>query len=163
MKDRLPPNLAQGLFARPGSYEAVLRFSTAPGDILDDAVRAPRGMALKVLGVDGEHLPDATDSDQDFLMVNGPVFGAPTPAAFIKNLKLLAATTDKGEGAKKVLSATLRAVESAIEAVGGSSSLVTQLVGAPEVHPLGETYFRRRPSDTAAISRNSRWCRCRAA
>uniref|UniRef100_UPI0035CBD1F0 catalase family protein n=1 Tax=uncultured Sphingomonas sp. TaxID=158754 RepID=UPI0035CBD1F0 len=138
----LPSVLAQGLFARGGDFEAVLRFSTAPGDILDDAVSGPRGLALKILDVPGDLLDGAKqDGAQDFLMVNGPVFGAPTPEVFAKNLKLLAATTDKAEGSKIALSSVLRVVESAIEAVGGKSSLVSQLGGAPEVHPLGETYF----------------------
>lgn len=145
VKDGLPPEFAQGLFASGDRYDAVLRISTAPGDILDDAVSAPRGIGLKVLGVSGEPLPDAIDGDQDFLMVNGPTFGAPDPATFQKNLKLLAATTDKAEGAKKALSAVLRSVEHAIEALGGSSSLITQLGGAPEVHPLGETYYSQTP------------------
>jgi catalase len=139
--DALPAVMAQGLFATPASYDAILRFSTAPGDNLDDAVSAPRGVGLKILGVPGERLSDAIDGDQDFLMVNGPVFGAPTPKVFAKNLKLLAATTDRAEGLKKLLSATLRAVEGAIETVGGQSTLITQLGGAPEVHPLGQTYF----------------------
>lgn len=139
--DGLPPELAQGLFARAGAYEAILRFSTSPGDILDDAVSAPRGIALKVLGVPGERLPGSDDGDQDFLMVNGPVFGAPTPAVFHKNLKLLAATTDRAEGLKKAWSATARALEGALEALGGKSMLLRQLGGAPELHPLGETYF----------------------
>ncbi|CAN5420834.1 catalase family protein [soil metagenome] len=137
----LSPELAQGLFAQPGEFEAVLRISTAPGDILDDGVSAPRGIGLKVLSVPGERLGNEDGGEQDFLMVNGPVFGAPTPAAFAKNLKLLAATTDKAEGAKVALSATLRVVEGAIEALGGKSALITQLGGAPEVHPLGETYY----------------------
>lgn len=139
--DDLPPELAQGLFAQGGEYEAVLRISTAPGDILDDAVSAGRGVGLKVLGVPGDRLPGSDDGEQDFLMVNGPIFGAPDPATFLKNLKLLAATTHKAEGAKKLLSATLRVVEGALEALGGKSALLTQLGGAPEVHPLGETYY----------------------
>ncbi|MES2755073.1 MAG: catalase family protein [Pseudomonadota bacterium] len=139
--DDLPPELAQGLFATPGEYEAIVRFSTAPGDILDDAVSSPRGVAVKVLAVPGERLGEPDGGEQDFVMVNGPVFGAATPADFAKNLKLLAATTDRVEGAKKALSATLQVVESALETVGLKSSLITQLGGAPEVHPLGETYF----------------------
>ena len=139
--DGLPAELAQGLFAKAGSYQALLRFSTAPGDILDDAVSSPRGIGLKILGVEGERLPGSEDGDQDFLMVNGPAFGAPTPAAFLKNLKMLAASTDKAEGLKKAWSATLRAIEGALEAVGGQSVLLNTLGGAPEVHPLGETYF----------------------
>ena len=137
----LPPELAQGLFAQPGRYEAVLRLSTSPGDILDDAVSSPRGAALKVLGVQGERLPGEHGGEQDFVMVNGPVFGAPTPAAFAKNLKVLAATTDRAEGAKVALSTALRVVEGALEALGGKSALISLLGGAPEVHPLGETYY----------------------
>jgi catalase len=143
--DHLPRELAQGLFATPGEYEAVLRFSTAPGDILDDAISAPRGVALKILGVEGERLPDASDGDQDFLLVNGPVFGARTPGEFAKNLALLAATTDRAEGLKKAWSATLRVVEGAIEAVGSQSVLLSQLGGAPEFHPVGQTYFSQVP------------------
>jgi catalase len=140
--DDLAADLAQGLFAAGGTYDAVMRFSTAPGDILDDAVSSPRGIGLKVFGVPGEKLTEVEqDGAQDFLMVNGPAFGAPTPAAFAKNLKLLAGTTDKAEGAKAALSATLRVIEGAIEALGGHSALISQLGGAPEVHPLGETYY----------------------
>lgn len=140
--DDLPPELAQGLFARGGRYDAILRVSTAPGDILDDAISSPRGVALKVLGVGGARLAGGPDDGaQDFLMVNGPVFGAPTPAQFLKNLKLLAATTDKGEGLKKAWSAVLQGVEGALETVGLKSTLVSQLGGVPETHPMGDTYF----------------------
>ena len=49
----LPPILAQGLFATPQTYPAVLRLSTIPGNVLDDAVSVPRGAALKIVGVNG--------------------------------------------------------------------------------------------------------------
>ena len=55
--DGLPPELAQGLFAKSASYPAVMRFSTNAGDILDDSIALPRGLALKVIGVDGARLP----------------------------------------------------------------------------------------------------------
>lgn len=141
----LPPELAQGLFARPGDYDAILRFSTNAGDILDDAITLPRGVAIKVMGVSGERLPDAEGDTQDFIMVNGPAFAAPNPKAFLGNLKLLAKTTDRAEGAKKVLSAVLRTAEAAIEAVGGQSSLFTTLGGAKPYHPLGQTYYSQTP------------------
>jgi hypothetical protein len=34
----LPPENAQGLFARPGEHPAVLPVSAIPGDVLDDAI-----------------------------------------------------------------------------------------------------------------------------
>ena len=50
----LPPHLAQGLFATPQTYPVVIRFSSAPGDIKDDRLPVPHGMAVKVIGVPGE-------------------------------------------------------------------------------------------------------------
>jgi catalase len=141
----LPPELAQGMFAQPGSYEAILRLSTNAGDILDDAISLPRGLALKVIGVEGARLPDAEGDTQDFVMVNGPAFAAPTPKAFLANLKLLAKTTDKAEGAKKALSALFRGAEAALEAVGVESSFLQTLGGAKPVHPLGATYYTQTP------------------
>jgi len=142
----LPPELAQGLFARSGSYDAMLRFSTNAGDILDDSIRLPRGLAVKVIGVEGERLPGSEgDTTQDFVTANAPTFAAPDPKAFLGNLKMLAATTDKAEGAKKVLSSVLRAFEGALEAVGGQSALLSTLGGAKPVHPLGATYYSQTP------------------
>lgn len=142
----LPPELAQGLFARPAIYEAILRFSTNAGDILDDAIRLPRGVALKILGVEGARLSGSEgEATQDFLLVNGPAFAAPDPKKFLANLKMLTATTDKAEGAKKALSSVLRAFEAGLEAVGGQSAMLTTLGGAKPVHPLGATYYSQTP------------------
>ncbi|URW76401.1 catalase family protein [Sphingomonas donggukensis] len=144
--DNLPPELAQGMFAEPGEHEAILRLSTNAGDILDDSISLPRGLALKILDVKGERLPGSEDaSTQDFVMVNGPAFAAPDPKAFLGNLKLLAKTTDKAEGAKKLVSALARGAEAALEAVGGKSSFLQTLGGAKPVHPLGATYYSQTP------------------
>lgn len=138
----LPRTLAQGLFATPGRHKVILRFSTNPGDILDDDVTVPRGLSLKILDVEGERLPGSEgDSTQDFVLVNGPAFMAVTTKDFLPNLKLLAKTTDKAQGAKKVLSAVLRGTEAALEAVGTESVMLKQLGGHPNTHPLGDTYF----------------------
>lgn len=142
VRDGLVPELAQGLFARPGAYDAIVRISTNPGDLLDDAIALPRGLALKVIGVEGARV-DGSDADttQDFILVNGPVFAAPDAKHFLQNLKLLSKTTDKAEGAKKLLSGVLRGVEATLEAVGLESATLQQLGGAPQSHPLGETYY----------------------
>lgn len=144
--DGLPVELAQGLFARPGNYPAVMRFSTTPGDVLDDDVSTPRGMAIKIIGVEGERLPGSEgDATQDFVMVNGPAFGASSAKKFLGNLKLLAKTTDKAEGLKKVLSAALRGAETLVEALGGESSTLKSLGGHPRTNILGETFYTQAP------------------
>ena len=141
----LPPELAQGMFATPGEHAVFMRLSTNAGDILPDAISLPRGLALKVLDVDGERLPGAEGRTQNFVLVNGPVFQAKTADKFLGSLKTLAGTTDKLEGTKTVMSTVLRGVNSALETVGIASPAIQSLGGAPNVDPLGETYYSVTP------------------
>jgi hypothetical protein len=142
----LPRELAQGLFAQAGSFDVVMRISTNPGDLLDDAVSVPRGLAIKVIGVQGERLPGSEGNvTQDFLFVNGPAFLKKDGKSFVGSVKLLAATTDKAPQTKKAVSALMRGVERAIEAVGGHSATVVGLGGQPLTHPLIDTYFSQTP------------------
>jgi len=120
--------------------------SSTPGDLLADSVSTPRGMAVKIIGVPGERLPGSEqDTTQDFIMVNGPAFGAPNAKKFLKSLKLLAGTTDKVPALKSVLSAALRGAEKLLEAAGGESGTLKSLGGEPATHPLGETYYSQVP------------------
>jgi hypothetical protein len=144
--DGLPETLAQGLFAHEGTYPVVLRFSTLPGDVLDDRISTPRGLSLKVIGVGGERLPGSEAAvTQDFVLVNGPAFAKPTAKGFLGSLKQLAATTDKAPGAKRALSAVTRTTERIVEAFGGKSPTLLTLGGHPETNLLGETYYSQTP------------------
>ena len=140
----LAAEFAQGLFAGTGTHPVLMRFSTNPGDILDDKVSVPRGLAIKVLDVNGPQL-SGQGTTQNFVLANGPAFTVPTPKKFLQNLKLLAKTTDKGEGAKIALSATLQAVEKVVEAFGGKSGTLVSLGGHAETNVLGESYFSQVP------------------
>jgi hypothetical protein len=143
----LPAVLAQGLFAEPRAYPAVLRLSTIPGDVLDDAVSVPRGAALKIVGVDGPRVPGSEqDVTQDFLFVNGKAFAAATPDVFLRNLKLLAVTTDRAPGLKKVLSTVVRGLEKIVEAAGKQSPTLLTLGGYPETNILGDEFYSQGPA-----------------
>jgi Catalase len=74
--DKLPTKVAQGLFAKPAAYNAVIRFSNGSGSSQDDHNNDARGMALKIMGVPGLKLLDdeQTAGTQDFVMTNHPVF-----------------------------------------------------------------------------------------
>ena len=145
LKD-LPAVYAQGMFAAPGTWPVVMRLSTVPGDLLDDRVSTPRGLAIKVIGVAGERL-EGSDGDitQDFVLVTGPSFGTKTAKQFLGSLKLLARTTDKAPAVKNALSAVLRGAEKALEAAGGSSGTLKTLGGYPATQILGETFFSQAP------------------
>ncbi len=149
--DNLSPALAQGLFVQPGTYPVVLRFSTIPGDVLDDSISVPRGLAIKVVGVHGSRVAGSEgQATQDFVLANGPVFAKAHPKDFLSTLKLLASTTDKAPALKKALSVVMRGAEKALEAVGTQSATVMTLGGYPAVHPLGDEYLQ---PDAAALWR----------
>ena len=67
--DGLPPALRAGVFAEPRSFEAWIRFSNGNGAPQSDGDWDGRGMAIKLMGVEGS--PSTT---QDFIMINYPVF-----------------------------------------------------------------------------------------
>ncbi len=46
----VPEEYRQGLFAEPGTFDAIVRLSTDPGDLLPDRVSTLRGWAIKVIG-----------------------------------------------------------------------------------------------------------------
>ena len=136
----LPASFAQGVFARPGTFPVVMRFSINPGDILDDTVSSPRRLAIKVIGVEGDRMPGSEgDMTQDFVMVNGRVFVALDAAGFNRSLGLLAATTDTGQGWKK------GAVEGA---AGGGDGAVGRPVAGWRAEGAG------RPAAHASVGRN---------
>lgn len=138
----LAPELAQGLYAEPAGYDAILRFSTTPGDVLDDDVSVPRGVALKILGVPGARLAGSEgDTTQNYVLGNSPTFQIATAAGFLKQLKLLAATTGHAEPAKKMLSALSRTANTALAQVGLKSATLTTLAGQATTELLGDSFF----------------------
>ena len=70
----LPEHARVGLFARPATFEAYVRFSNGAGRRQHDAKGDVRGMAVKLLGVPGKKLiPGLEDATtQDFLLIRTP-------------------------------------------------------------------------------------------
>jgi hypothetical protein len=72
----LPTHLQQGIFKTPGNtYDVVARYANEPVFLQPDQEPGPRGMGLRVFGVEGERLPGA-DQDaitQDFFFNNAPM------------------------------------------------------------------------------------------
>lgn len=144
--DNLDETLAQGVFAYPEVYDAVIRLSTVPGEILPDAFGTPRGFAIKLIGVDGERLPGSEGAmTQDFIMVNMPAFTAPSLKAMIPPMKGLAAISGRMEGLKMATAAVARATEAFIEGAGGDAPGWRGIGGEQPRHPLGETYYSQVP------------------
>ena len=137
---------AQGLFARPAEYPVVLRLSTTPGDMLDDKISTPRGLALKIIGVEGERLPGSEDDvTQNFVLGNSPAFNVRDAAQFLGNVRHLGSMTDRSETVKRAVSAVTRTTEAILEKVGIQSATLTTYAGQARTHILGDTFYSQVP------------------
>lgn len=138
----LPPELGQGIFARPGEYEVVARLSSAPGDIHTDDIPTPHGFAVKIIGVEGERLiPELGGRNQDFLMVNFPTLAFGTVQKYQKMLGILEANSHAPETLQKLVAAAARGIGSLAEAVGATPGALIEGLGRDRAHMLGETFF----------------------
>ena len=81
---RVEERFARGLFAAPGKYDAIIRFSSGSPTPQSDSVKDARGMAIKVLHVPGRKLLDFEEDDytQDFVLMNNPTFFIRTIAEY---------------------------------------------------------------------------------
>lgn len=74
VSEGLSPELAQGLFAKPGTLTGAVRFAQGPGETLGDRVSPHRGLSIRVFGVPGDKLPGPEVDTQDFVPATGTTF-----------------------------------------------------------------------------------------
>src|ERR1051326_6800130 len=86
IRDDVADDLRHGVFHQPNrSFQTIARFSNSSETIDPDGKGAARGMALKLLDVDGTPAISGTENRcQDFLTVNHSVFPFATPAEYVK-------------------------------------------------------------------------------
>src|SRR5688572_19001948 len=84
--DGLPDHARVGLFSRPATYQAWVRYSSAFSSIASDREVDVRGMAIKVMGVDGEKMLEGGrhEKTQDFLLINHSVFFSPSVKDYVE-------------------------------------------------------------------------------
>lgn len=136
----LAPELAQGLFARPGRYDALVRLAQGPGEHLPDRVSTHRGMSVKLFGVAGDKLDGHVQDTQDFVLATGPVFPDPDAASFLKSMRLIEKHVDDSDATKAAVSTAARLANTVVKAVTGSDVPVLDFFGHPPLHPVAESY-----------------------
>ena len=113
--DGLPPELRFGVFKTPRTFDALIRFSAGNVEVQEDTVPQAAGMAIKLLGVEGEKLleKEKDAKTQDFIMINAPIF-------FVRNLKDYALLhEDMAKGQLKEFFRTRPAETNAIKIIRG--------------------------------------------
>lgn len=162
-------NLRQGVFAQPGKkYSALVRFSNAatlvtpdstPGANGGSPTQGSRGMAIKLLGVEGPLVESAHGAPtQDFLMVNQPVFAFANVEDYEVLSRVLVDHNDDprpffGErlpptGTQPTTPSQMRAVETAGIVASIRSANVTSNPPAfqpPPASPVDNDYFSASP------------------
>jgi hypothetical protein len=137
----LGPHLRQGLFATPATYPVIARISTAGGEIRSDQVHLLRGMAIKVLRVNGPKvLPEDDGVAQDFLLVNEPTITFGDVHAYRKAMPLAATLAKAPDVAVKVAGALARVIAGVLKTVHIPPPKPVELFAVPNVHILGQTF-----------------------
>lgn len=124
----LAPELAQGLFAEPATYEVVVRYASEPGAVEPDTVQRARGLALKVLDVPGDKLRDGWTS-QDFLFNTWSTIPQGDAATYLNAIK---ARDEHFDHYLATTAATL---------AGHPSPQESQFDRTPNHHPVGYRYY----------------------
>ncbi|WP_324680424.1 catalase family protein [Hymenobacter sp. GOD-10R] len=138
----LPEHLAQGLFAQVRTYPVIIRLSSAPGAIGSDKQSTFKGMAVKILGVEGpKFLPDqAGELTQDFLLVSDPVIPTGDIKSYHDMQLKLEQFAHTPEAVQEAVATVSRLANKALNAVGVDPQINPLGPGHPHYHLLGETY-----------------------
>ncbi len=143
--DGLPEPLRQGLFATPKTYSVIVRLANVPGEIVSDAISTQRGLAIKILGVEGEMLPaNLGEHTQDWVLDTGTRFGPANVKEFLATQLNLEHAPQVPEIVKETASKAAFAANKILHAVGVDSGRL-DVFGHPRIHPLAEAYFSQAP------------------
>ena len=174
----IAPEFQVGLFAEPGKlFDAFIRFSNAAALVGPDTTEidpitkkeieehGSRGMAIKVLNVGGEVLiEDNGAHNQDFLMINQPVFAFANTEDYLRLDRVLYRDNDVAAGFfaplqlqnPQITEEQRRAIQAYIEAedispediqrIGKSFHIIKDIIQKTDIgNPLGIQYFSAAP------------------
>jgi len=138
VRSDVPDDLKVGVFARPDTFKTWVRYSNGNSEVRYDWKRDARGMAIKLIGVDGRKLVSEfpEQGTQDFVMINFPVFFVDNPVHYAETLKVF----HSGFGFEtlgQVLSVSQMPIENAKLALGVNGSHIES--------PIKEPYWSMAP------------------
>lgn len=144
----IDPKYRVGLFANPGQqFRSHIRFSNAAAldgpDIDKDGKHGSRGMAVKVFGVTGDvSTEDNGERNQDFLMINQPVFAFANTEDYLRLTTILVAHNDVPD---TFFAPFVGASPAAITRMRASAGIIGQIKSMPVANPMGVRYFSAAP------------------
>ncbi|MBL4686879.1 MAG: catalase family protein [Nannocystaceae bacterium] len=152
----LPEELRVGLFADNGEYKATIRFSNGNPAVQADAEGDVRGMAIKLVGVQGERVVADGATTQDFLLNHTPAL----PTANVIDFADVIDAAEDGNPLFVFFNWDEREFEFEIE--WSKIKLLLESVFTEINHPLAATYWSQTPyrlgPETSAVKYQARPC-----
>ncbi|MFT7313751.1 MAG: hypothetical protein ACI9J5_001891, partial [Paraglaciecola sp.] len=153
INDDIDHNLQVGLFSVPGQcYQAKIRYSNATAlvtnDVNADGTNSSRGMAIKVLAVEdgGPFLEkDNGNRNQDFLMINSPVFAFANIPDYLRLNQSLLNNNESAAEFFAPLAPDSQFTEEQIATAAATFSIIRQISATPVENPLAVQYFSAAP------------------
>lgn len=151
--ESLPSQLRHGIFSQTSKYDAWVRISNGSGKRQHDGVPDARGLAIKLMNVDGEKLGDELHT-QDFLLQSAPNFFAKDVVEYVKFMKISATPGMRGVGEMlKDVNLKERADRESMAILAGSSD--------QPANPITTEYYSALPQKLGphAIKLHARGCK----
>jgi catalase len=153
--EHIPDDFKVGVFAKPKTYPIWIRFSNggskrdSTGHFVPDTTGDIRGMAIKLMGVEGEMASvDLADCDeQDFVLMNSPTFFARDSQGYMYLFPVAKAIDDgritfNPDGSPKDIPAELQAP---FQAIAYAFKLLKQITAKQTSSPLEIDYWSATP------------------
>lgn len=157
----IAPEFQVGLFAQPGKqFDAFIRFSNAAAVVAPDTTEidprtkkeveehGSRGMAIKVLDVGGKVLIDDNGArNQDFLMINQPMFAFANTEDYLRLERVLDRDNDIADGFfAPLFSLDPSVTDEQKKRIAKSFTIVKDVIQKTDIgNPLGIQYFSAAP------------------
>jgi len=132
VNESVPAELRQGVFGSARPYDAWVRFSDANSEVRSSRWPDARGMAMKLVAVDGPKLL-VDNGNQDFIMVNRPSFFIDDLQRYLDTLKVF----HSGGTVEQLSSFTRLNWQERLHAASNNSSLIA--------NPLFSQYWSMTP------------------
>jgi len=149
----LKPELQVGLFSIPGKeYQATIRFSNASARVEDDlqgGKNGSRGMAIKILGIEGNEpflQEDNGKRNQDFLMITNAAFAFADVPDYLRLTQVIHKNNDDPAAFFAPLDPAAQGFTDAQRATTLQSfNIVNEILKQPVANPIAVRYFGAAP------------------
>lgn len=158
VETNLPAGAQCGVFKPGAKYQAWIRFSSGSSFLQSDKKLDVRGMAIKLMGVEGEKLleDERFEKTQDFLLIDTPGFLSPNAADYLTFTRAIVRWGETLGLARYILGQPLQRMRDVYKVLRPASEMTNPLtgrytstvpykLGSPAVHYAAKSWDAPQP------------------